>query len=305
MADELYELDQGGSRTPLVCCVLVNWNGWQDTLLCLRSLAKQSYENLKVLVVDNHSMDGSVQQIRAEWPGVELIETGSNGGFAAGCNVGIRRALELGAPFIWLLNNDTVAPPNTLNLLVAEAECGPRNGITGSVLRYMYDPQQVQAWGGGEVLRWMGYTRHYTAPTEFNANTFLTFASVLIRAEVFAQIGLMDDGYFMYYDDSDFCFRARRAGWGLTIARETSILHKEGGSQKTGRSLAMERIVTASGLRFLSLHAPVPWLAKTLFLLTRIGKRTLRMDLSGVKAVWSGATDWSQNRRKLARGVPR
>jgi len=303
LTDKLYESETDGHKEPLVCCVVLNWNGWQDTLECLRALAGQRYAPLSVIVVDNGSTDESVERIGAEWPGVELIEADVNGGFSAGCNVGIRRALELGASFVWLLNNDTVVPPNTLNLLVAEAESDARNGITGSVLRYMHDPTRVQAWGGGEVMRWLGYTRHYTAPTKLTEDTFLTFASVLIRSEVFEQIGLMDDRYFMYYDDSDFCFRARSAGWNLTIAAETSILHKEGGSRKAGRSLAMERIVTTSGLRFLSLHAPVPWLAEALFLSSRIGKRALRLDFLGVRAVMGGAEDWFQQKGSTARGM--
>lgn len=303
MTDKLYESETDGHKEPLVCCVVLNWNGWQDTLECLRSLAGQRYAPLSVIVVDNGSTDKSVERIRAEWPGVELIEAEVNGGFAAGCNLGIRRALELGASFVWLLNNDTVVPPDTLNLLVAEAESDARNGITGSVLRYMHDPTRVQAWGGGEVMRWLGYTRHYTAPTEFTEDTFLTFASVLIRSEVFKQIGLMDDRYFMYYEDSDLCFRARTAGWRLTIARDTSILHKEGGSRNAGRSLATERIVTASGLHFLSLHAPVPWLAQILFFLSRIGKRALRLDFAAAGVVCTGAADWFDRRKRTAEDV--
>src|ERR1700712_1112236 len=135
---------------PEVVCVVLNWNGWRDTLPCLESLYAQDYARLRVLVVDNASSDDSVDRIRAAFPAAELVQSGTNGGFAAGCNVGVRLALKRRPEFIWLLNNDTVAPPDTLAKLVAVA-ADERTGIVGSVLRYADKPAMVQAWGGGSV----------------------------------------------------------------------------------------------------------------------------------------------------------
>jgi GT2 family glycosyltransferase len=275
---------------PSVCCVLLNWNGWKDTVTCLRSLIEQDYASLRILVVDNASSDDSVPRIHEAFPEIELIEAGKNLGFASGCNVGIQTTLAMNANFIWLLNNDTVAPPDTLSKLVA-ASSDRRIGIVGTVLRYMHDPSRVQAWGGGRVLRWMGYVSHFTSASEFDGNSFLTFASVLIRREVVLDIGLLDETYFMYFDDADYCFRAQDAGWKLGIAADTAVLHREGGSTDSNKAPLMERIVTASGLRFLQRHAAVPPIAMSLFLVTKIGKRLVRGDWKGIRAVGLGLAD--------------
>jgi GT2 family glycosyltransferase len=107
------------SAAPSVYCVIVNWNGWHDTSLCLASLAEQDYPNLKIVVVDNGSTDDSVAHIRASFPCATLLQTGANLGFATGTNVGLRHALAAGADLLWLLNNDTISPPDTCSKLVA------------------------------------------------------------------------------------------------------------------------------------------------------------------------------------------
>lgn len=286
-----------------VVCVLVNWNGWQDTIACLRSLAAQDYPHLHTLIVDNASPNDSLARLAEALPELgpqfELVAAPSNSGFAYGCNIGIRIALERGADFVWLLNNDTVAPPDTLTKLIAAAQT-PAIGIVGTVLRYMHEPTRIQAWGGGRVLRWMGYTRHFLAPAPLGPDSFLTFASVLIRQQVFTTAGLLDEGFFMYSEDADLCFRARSSGWQLTVAADTSVLHREGGSGGPRRNPRTDRTVTYSGLRFLRRHGrPVP-IAMVLFVLSRLGRRLPRADFAAVRAVLAGVADWWQRRRQTA-----
>jgi GT2 family glycosyltransferase len=289
--------DQQQSRSetaPLVVCVLVNWNGWRDTVPCLHSLAAQQYPALKVLVVDNASTDDSLEQIRVAAPDVELLRSPINGGFSAGCNIGIRVALERGAAFVWLLNNDTLAPPDTLSKLVASAS-DARTGMVGSVLYYAHNPSQVQAWGGGSVARWIGFGSHYYEPAAMGSNSFLTFASVLLRRELFEEVGLMDEGFFMYFEDADLCFRARDAGWQLVVAAGTAVLHKEGGSAVSRNSPRTDRWFTASGLRFLGRHGRPRVLSQMLYVLSRLGKRALRLQFAGMRAVRQGVRDWRRD----------
>lgn len=125
----------------------MNWNGWRDTLDCLASLREQEYSNLQILVVDNGSTDDSVERIRSAFPEARLIETGKNIGFPSGCNVELRAALAGSAEFLWLLNNDTVCPPDTLRKLVRRAMASPEAGLVGTVLLHAHDPTKVQAWG--------------------------------------------------------------------------------------------------------------------------------------------------------------
>ena len=103
----------------------------------------------------------------------------------------------------------------------------------------------------------------------------------------FDQLGGLDEGAFLYFEDADFCLRAQAAGWGLAVAAGTAILHREGASASPSSPRTV-RLVTAAGLHFLGRHAPVAWLAGTMYVLSRVAKRLLRADLRGVGAVLAG-----------------
>lgn len=282
-------------------CVVVNWNGWRDTLACLRTLACQTCQPLQVIVVDNGSTDDSVAQLEA-WIGLErscpttfsLLRSSSNLGFARGANLGIRQALEQGAEFVWLLNNDTECPPDTLRKLVSTATLQPDAGVVGTVLFYHSDPSQVQAWGGGRVSRWWGTASHYLRPTRLQQDSYVTFASVLIRAEVLQQLDLLHEGYFMYYDDSDFCLRLAKTQWGLAVAADTAVLHKESASTEGPRDPFMETTITVSGLRFLQRHSPAPLLSVPGFVLLKLANRARRGEWAACRAVLQGLRQYRQ-----------
>ena len=146
---------------PKVCIIVLNWNGWADTCHCLSSLQHLTYSNYRILVVDNGSTDDSVEQIRTQFPGIELVEAGSNLGFASGCNAGIARALAAGADYVWLLNNDTTVDASALGGLVDKASSGLRIGAVGSAIYFTEEPNRLQAWGGGAVNFWLGRSRHF------------------------------------------------------------------------------------------------------------------------------------------------
>ena len=283
----------------MVVCVVVNWNGWADTLACVRTLSIQSWQPLQVIVVDNGSTDGSVAQIRsfiAELEGaatqLSLIESSTNLGYSSGANLGIREALKRGAEFVWLLNNDTECPPDTLEKLVRTASQQPGTGIVGTVLYYHSDPAKVQAWGGGRIHRWSGIAAHSYAPVGQMRGSYTTFASVLIRAEVFRDIGLLHEGYFMYYDDSDFCLRMERTRWKIGVAADTAVLHKESASTEGPRDPFMEKTIAVSGMRFLKRHSPAPWISIPLFLLLKLGNRVRLREWAACRAVLQAAREY-------------
>ena len=285
---------------PLVYCVVVNWNGCADTLACLTKLRAQDYTALRVVVVDNGSSDDSVARIHAEFSDVTVIEAGSNLGFASGTNAGIRHALEDGAEYVWLLNNDTLAPADTCSKLVARAAQVPRVGIVGSVLYYMDDPARVQAWGGGNLTPWLGRSTHFYAPATLGPSSYLTFASVLIPREVLLKVGLLYEGYFMYWDDADLSLRVTSAGYHLTVAEDTAILHKEGGSA-VRHSPVIDRYAVAAGLHFLRRHSPIPLFSMAVLLTTKLSSRLLRGQWSNAKAVLLAIGDYRVQRRKVYR----
>lgn len=284
-----------GETSVRVACILVNWNNPGDTIACLESLQAQTMAELAVFVVDNGSSDDSVDRVGkylqrrdSENPvRMVLVEAGANLGFSAGNNVGIRAAARLCPEFFWLLNNDTTAPPNTLAKLLATAQANGKAGIVGSVLLYAHDPARVQAWGGGHVKPSIAYATHYTAPREMGRDDYVTFASVLLRKEVLQQVGLLDERFFMYYEDVEFCLRAQRAGWGLAVA-ETAILHKEGGSGGSGWSARLECAITVSGLTLIRLHGRHRWFGMLFYFVARLGNRVLHLRWRGAWAVLMG-----------------
>lgn len=287
--------DEGGAG-PGVCCVIVNWNGWRDTLDCLASLREQDYGNLQIIVVDNGSTDDSVERIRSAFPETKLIETGRNIGYASGCNVGLRAALTGGAEFVWLLNNDTICPPDTVHKLVRRAMVSPEAGLVGTVLFYAHDPAKVQAWGGGRVVPWIAYTTHFYAPTEFGENCYTTFASVLARRKMLEEVGLLYEGFFMYYDDSDLCLRMQKSRWKIVMAEDTAVLHKEGASTTTGQKPFIAKVTTVSGLRFIRRNSSIAYIGMPVYVILRMGKRIVRREWKGFGAVCEGVMEFVRER---------
>lgn len=251
-----------------------------------------------MIVVDNGSPDDSVARIRAAYPNIPLIENGANLGFGPGMNPGIRHALEHGADFVWLLNNDTQPEPKAAGALVAKAMLEPDLGAVGSVLRYAHDPSKVQAWGGGHVNRWLGISSHCVLAAHDAPLDFLTAASVLIRRRALQEIGLFDETFFMYWEDTDLSFRLRAHGWKLGVAADATVLHKENASS-TRRSV--DRFSTASGIRFLQKHSPIPWLSVPMFLGIRILMRLCRGDIREVSDIVGGLSDYLRSRSASSR----
>jgi GT2 family glycosyltransferase len=279
---------------PGVCCVIVNWNGCRDTLDCLAALREQEYGNLQIVVVDNGSTDNSVKQIRSAFPKVRLIETGKNLGYSVGCNAGLRVALAGDSEFIWLLNNDTICPSDTLRKLVRQAKASPEAGLVGTVLYYAHDPARVQAWGGGKISPWIAYNTHFRAPTKFGRNCYTTFASALARRGMLEEVGSLYEGFFMYCDDSDLCLRMQKTRWKIVIAEDTAVLHKEGASTTASEKPFMTKIVTVSNLRFIRRNSKIALIGMPVYLILRLGKRIVRREWTGFKAVCQGIVEFTR-----------
>lgn len=284
---------------PPVTCVLLNWNGWRDTLECLACLERLDYPPLSVLVVDNGSTDGSAARIREAHPDIPVIDSGGNLGFAAGNNIGIRAALEQGADYVWILNNDTLPRPDALRALVLRAEADPELGAVGSVLPYADNPARIQAWGGGRISFWTGRVIHARGPVDEKWFEFLTAASVLVRREALESSGLFDESFFLYWEDVDLGYRLRKGGWKLGMAPGSVVLHREHGS--TGRNYrVLDRYGVASSILFMRKHAPVPWVSIPLALALKIAKRILTLRFARAAAIVGGIGDYRRRQQELA-----
>ena len=265
--------------------VLLNWNGWRDTLVCIASLQKLSHPNFGLIVVDNGSTDGSQAFIEARYPAIKMIQTGANLGFGGGCNAGMRCALELGAEYVWLINSDATVDIAALTELVRLADAQPLVGAVGSVLYEMDRPECVQLWGGGQVRLWTGASRHQlvSAPLDF-----ISGASMLLRRAALAQVGLFDEQtFFMYWEDSDLGFRLRKAGWQLAVAEKSRVWHKLSASLGKG-SCQLDVYFTQSGVRFLRRYSPLPALSVFMMLGRMLMKRVLTAEFGRVKSVFDG-----------------
>jgi GT2 family glycosyltransferase len=272
---------------PLVHVVIVNWNGWRETVACLEALEGIDYPSARVVVVDNASTNDSVARIREAYPEVTVIESDRNRGFAGGNNLGIRHALEEGAEFVWLLNNDTKPDPRALTAMVDVALANPRAGAVGSVLYDMDPAERLQEYGGGTLNFLTGRCSVVKRPVPAARLDYLSAASMIVRREVFEAIGLLDERFFMYWEDIDFCLRLRRAGWTLALAPNARILHAKSRSI-VDRSTRQDTYSSASAVLFWRRHSRFPLLPIAIGQGGRIVKRAVLGSWAGAGAIVRG-----------------
>ena len=295
--------------------IILNWNGWQDTIECLESVLRLDYDSFRVIVCDNASGDHSLDRIAA-WargdiaascsnpdlqhltypptskpvpflriePGepialetrseaLFLVETGANLGFAGGNNVGLRLALRAGdLDYAWLLNNDTVVERGALSSLVATMKNRPDIRICGSTLLYYHSPRTVQALGGATYNHWtarggcIGRGRELDrvqSRHDVERQMQLVFgASMFVRRSFLEQIGLLDESYFLYFEENDWAIRSR-GRFGLAYCPESIVYHKEGASIGSSevkgkrRSELSERFGSRNRVLFTKTYYPV------------------------------------------------
>jgi GT2 family glycosyltransferase len=223
---------------PTIWIIVLNWNGLVDTKACLASLRRLHYSAARIVVVDNASSDGSVDAIRRDSAnnGVEIIEAKRNLGYAGGNNLGIRHALDQSADFVLVLNNDTTVDPTLLDELLAAADRAPDAGCFGPWIYYMHDPERL--WFTRSD--WSSDIAAFTAPwkgrlgselsNETTSTEYVCGAALFFRAAVARKIGLLDERFFLVYEDSDWSFRARRAGFACVSVPKARVWHKVGTS---------------------------------------------------------------------------
>ncbi len=219
-------------RRNRVCVILLNWNGKKDTLECLESLAKVHYEPFQVIVVDNASSDGSVEAIRSKYPDLVILETLENLGFAGGNNVGIRWALEKNFSWIFLLNNDTVVQGDVLEAFLKAAKEKDARLLGAKIYSY-HDRKKIDHLGG----LWRPKYAEFGSPAKGKKDSdgdFVTMQKVdyvsgcalFVHRSVFETIGLLEPKFFLYWEETDFCFRAKRAGFAVWTAPNAHVYHK-------------------------------------------------------------------------------
>lgn len=259
--------------TPLVYVVVLNWNGWHDTLVCLDALQHVAYPH-QCVVVDNGSTDESVGQIQQAFPSVSLLTLGHNSGFAGGSNAGMRYALEQGADYVLLLNNDTIVAPDFLQPLITTLETNGTIAAVNPKIYYLAQPQTIWAVGG-QISRWTTVCNNRGKGTidqgQFQQQVPVDFATgccILIRAKVLTEIGLFNEAYFAYYEDVDWSLRAIQAGYAMQYVPHSHIWHAVGASSKRQGDIHQEGVL-APNVYFLTTRNYL-WFLRTHYKCTHI-----------------------------------
>jgi len=234
--------------------ILVNWKGTDDTLACIGTLKKiiiPSDYHFEIIVVDNASGGNAVERIKKAYPDITVLEQKENLGFAGGNNVGIRYALKNKSDFVWLLNNDTEVDKHAFVGLL-EVFDSSDVGVAGSKLyfykgfefhrnRYKDEDRGHVIWHVGGQVDWANMYASHRGVDEVDSGRyedsisvpFVSGCSFMISREVISDIGLLDEQYFMYYEDFDYCMKAGIKGYLVTYAPKSIVWHKNSGS--TGR----------------------------------------------------------------------
>jgi GT2 family glycosyltransferase len=214
---------------PLVYIIVLNWNGHDETLHCIKSLGQQAYPNFRILVIDNGSTDGSTQLLRELGGHISLIESRDNLGYAGGNNLAMREAFGRGADYVWLFNSDAMAAPETLSRMIEVCEADRAIGLASPLIREEDD--RIQFAG-----RIFDLTVPDTTSTEdvglaraWQANhpdrIAVTGTAMLVSRALYERIGGLDDSLFAYWEDTDYSIRSASAGFRNVVAFDTAIFH--------------------------------------------------------------------------------
>lgn len=215
-----------------ISIILLNYNNENDTIECVESIKENCRLDCDIIVVDNKSSQSSIDFLREKSSLFTLILNKENVGFAAGNNVGIKFALENGADYILLLNNDTIVTPNSIEKMVNCIESDESTGIASC--RIMYNDCKTKVWYCGGKMDWSKYRpEHFNIGNEFDYNFkdveqtyYISGCCMLIPRDIFKNVGLLPEEYFMYYEDVDYCQQVVSKGYKLMLCSDAIIYHK-------------------------------------------------------------------------------
>jgi hypothetical protein len=228
---KLVWLNMSLEKAPHVTIIVVTFKALNDTLECLDSISKMTYSNLRVILVDQNSQDGTVEAVRGQFPRVDLIENLTNDGFTGGNNLGLRAAMEQPTAYVLLLNNDTIVEPGLLEKLLAPMETDMTVGIIGPTMLFYKEPNTI-CWAGSYV-DWRGWAHIYGYGQLIGAidmqpreTGYVAGCGMMIRRALLEEVGFFDNRFFIYYEEVDLCARARRAGWRVMYLPSAKMWHK-------------------------------------------------------------------------------
>lgn len=301
--------------TPSVHIVILNWNSYQDSADCLRSLGQLEYPSYKVWVVDNASANQEAQRLAEEFPWAGILPQSQNLGFCGGCNEGMKKALEEKAELVMLLNNDTLVPPGLLSDLVNGYNDLAEPGAVSPLI--MHYPEKEKIWFSEAIWStdWRSgmaafkltngrsveeLKRQGPYKTEFACGCCLMVSAAIIR-----KVGLFDERYFAYFDEAEWCVRMKKAGFDAFVIPAAHMFHKVGA---TTPSLVMTYLMYRNRSLWISgnlslkrklqalpaILKDLGWHGLNIVGLIPASKRT--SDKAYSRAAWRGVTDFLMGR---------
>ena len=216
---------------PKITIIILNWNGKDDTLTCLSSVTNINYPNYALLLVDNGSSDGSIDAICSQFPDVAIIATGKNLGYAGGNNVGIKAALERDTDYLLILNNDTQVDPNLLTRLYEATDRHPPDTVFGPRIFYTSQPDEIwfssARWNSNKLAYdFIGQGQKESDLPEGDIESdYICGAGLFCSAALMRKVGLFEERFYLVYEESDRCQRARRLGSHCVTVADAKIWH--------------------------------------------------------------------------------
>jgi hypothetical protein len=295
-----------GSPLARVVSVILNTNRREDTLACLASIRQNRYANHHVIVLDNASSDGSVGAIRTQYPEVEIINLTQNLGYAGNNNVGIEVALAHGAEWVFVLNEDTVLAPDCIARLVEAGESDAKVGIVGPLVYHFDEPTVIQSAGGRIDQAWRAWhigqnvedSGEFAAP---QAVDWISGCAIMVRRALIEEVGMLDERFYYYWEETEWCVRARAKGWRALMTPHAKLWHK-GVRRNYLPSPNVTYYNTRNRLLFMQKHhAPLfAWMTVWGQIGRTFASWTLKAQWRGQRshrdALWQGATDFVRQR---------
>ena len=215
-----------------VWIIVLNWNGPDDTIECVESCLKIDYEPYQIVIVDNHSSDSSVETFRRRFPSLPLIANEENVGYAGGNNIGIKYAINHGADFVLILNNDVVVEPSVLSKLVEGVNAFPHATMAAPKVLY-YDARNVVN-SMGTSMDWFKLRPHLGECNQVDHGQYVNIVkkdilvgcALMIRCDVPDKIGFMDENFFLLHEEADWCLRNLRLGYENIVVPGAVVYHK-------------------------------------------------------------------------------
>jgi len=233
------------STLPLISAIVLNWNGKDVIGACLRSLRNQTYSNLEIILVDNASTDGSIEDVAPRFPDLHVVKNHTNLGYGGGNNEGIRAAR---GKYFFILNSDTEIEKDCIERLWGALEEGPRVGVTTPKILFYDQRERVDAAGLVVYPDGLAIGRGRSEPEQrYSQREEVFFGSgcaSLYRKDMLDEIGLFDEDFFAYAEDTDLGWRAQRAGWKAFYVPQAVVYHhhsRQFGSYSTQKAFLVER----------------------------------------------------------------